>query len=289
MDRLHELARRHVPGSGPVDITLLQTGVVNASYRVLRDGGCYALRVGNAATAELGMDREWERRVLQQVSRARIAPDVEVCVPSEAVLVTRWVTGTTWSEDEAGSPRATELITQLMRRIHAVRAPVLARAMTPVRWIEFYRKALTGYALDAGTAGALSTLGERSRLQQQIYQRLGPRAATLCHSDLHRLNLLESDAGMTVLDWEYAHVGDPFWDLAGWITMNDGVPAETLMRLYLGRSPMQDEYRRLDVLTWFFDYVGFLWCHLYACTRGSGASAEILQRARVLEARLSTA
>jgi thiamine kinase len=283
------LARRHVPGTGEPEVAGLQSGVANSSYSVIRSGSRYAMRIANADSSLLGLDRDWECRVLQQVARARLAPVVEVCLPAEGVLVTRWVEGICWSAAQARQLDTIAPVAGLIRKIHSVRAPVLARAMTPARWIDLYRNALIQHAL-------APVLEAQVPPRQKAYERCGPKAATLCHSDLHRHNLIQSGKEIVVLDWEYAHVGDPFWDLAGWLSMNDlsGDAAETLLTAYLARSPLEDERRRLRILQWFYDYVGLLWIRLYEAVRtgdapGAAAPGDLIERAGVLQSRLEAA
>jgi thiamine kinase len=287
-ERALALARRHVPGAGEPGVKWLQSGVANSSYSVLRDGCRYGLRIAHSGSASLGVDREWERRVLEQVARAGLAPRVEACLPAEGVLVTRWAEGTSWSPREARQIDKIVPIAALARKIHSVRSPVLARAMTPGRWIDLYRKALGQFVPAAVLAGDSSGLDAHLPGLQQAYQRFGPRPGVLCHSDLHRHNLIQSDDGLIVLDWEYAHVGDPFWDLAGWLSMNDlsGDAAEALLGAYLARAPREEERLRLRVLQWFYDYIALLWIRLIAAIRGGETPADLAERSQVLQERL---
>jgi aminoglycoside phosphotransferase (APT) family kinase protein len=68
-DELRLFADRHVPGAGPVEIQRSGGGLVNETYRVLRDGATYAMRVAAANLYALGVDRDWEAQVLK--ARAR--------------------------------------------------------------------------------------------------------------------------------------------------------------------------------------------------------------------------
>jgi thiamine kinase-like enzyme len=101
------------------------------------------------------------------------------------------------------------------------------------------------------------------------------------------MNLIQDGESLILLDWEYAHVSDPLWDLAGWAANND-FEAETqrdLLRSYLGAAPSTSEWIRFRLLMWLYDYVCLLWSALYLNTRGGGAN-EISRRATLLDARL---
>ena len=71
---LREIAERYVPGSGALAIQRLGSGLVNDSYRVARGDRLYSLRVPTPCAAELGIDREWECRVLGRAEAAGLAP-----------------------------------------------------------------------------------------------------------------------------------------------------------------------------------------------------------------------
>jgi thiamine kinase-like enzyme len=111
----------------------------------------------------------------------------------------------------------------------------------------------------------------------------------LCHSDLHTLNLIDRGDSLMLLDWEYAHVADPLWDLAGWSANNDleGECQLDLLANYAGRPPTGDESLRMRLLGWLYDYVCLMWSELYlSLPRGTKRYGGVSGRARVLEARL---
>jgi hypothetical protein len=78
--------------------------------------------------------------------------------------------------------------------------------------------------------------------------------------------LIDRGESLMLLDWEYAHAADPFWDLAGWSANNDfeDAPALELLAKYLGRTPTPQECSRLRLSIWLYDYVCLLWSELYA-------------------------
>ncbi|HMK86575.1 MAG TPA: choline kinase family protein [Steroidobacteraceae bacterium] len=287
---LERIALRHIPGSGAVSIERLAAGLVNESYRVRRDGRLYTLRIAAANAAELGVDRAWECRVLESAARAGLAPPVEHCEPSSGIVVSRWVEGRAWTLEETRQPEQLETIARLARRIHALPAPRGARSRSPAEWIAHYEGALGR----SGAGSRYSRGPSRSReLASSLASHLAaldtsPAAAmVLCHSDLHRQNLVVGAGELILLDWEYAHLSEPFWDLAGWACNNDlGIESRRLLlERYLGRPPTAEDSQRLDELGWLYDYVCLKWSELYLSLAG-GASAGIAARAELLAARL---
>jgi thiamine kinase-like enzyme len=301
-DRVAQAARRYVPGVGAVSIERLGRGLVNESHRVLRDGRMYSLRIAAhvathaAAHAPVGVDREWECRVLAVTSAAGIAPAIERCEPRLGVLVARWEEGHALSAEEARRPETGARVAQLARRVHALVLPGNARMLRPADWIARYRDALMRLPRD--TRRAPRTQGPAAGtdlLQAEAERRLAALAAlprapgVLCHSDLHRANLVTSERGLVLLDWEYAHVSEALWDIAGWACNNDLEPdaRDLLLASYLGRAATRDEQRRLEGLTWLYDYVCLLWSEVY-CGATDASGRLILERGRTLAARLAT-
>jgi thiamine kinase-like enzyme len=167
--------------------------------------------------------------------------------------------------------------------------------VSPAQWIDCYSAAL-------GIQGSVSPALRRAaadRAAEAAGLARGERG--LCHSDLHVLNVIDrgpppgtqpahsrEQGSLVLLDFEYAHVSDPFWDLAGWSANNDFEPelAWALAEAYRGRPPTSSERSRLDLNRWLYDYVCLLWSELYL---RRDADPEISARARLIEARLAGA
>jgi thiamine kinase len=274
-------ALRWIPGEGGVEIERLGSGLVNESFRVTRDGRSYSLRLP-AQGAGLGLDHEWECRVLERAGGAGIAPRLERCDPLLGTLVMRWVEGASWTRDVALLPANIERVAALVRGVHVLDVPAPVRRLSPADWIARYSGALSsafaGVQLRAGsvwTQDRLTSLGGTAVRHLAAFGALRQAPPVLCHSDLHLGNLLEAEHRLVLLDWEYAHVSDPFWDLAGWACNTDmeaNLRAE-LLRAYLGRTPVLAESRRLHALAWLYDYVCVLWSLVYLAERGGGESA----------------
>jgi thiamine kinase-like enzyme len=93
-----------------------------------------------------------------------------------------------------------------------------------------------------------------------------------------------------LLDWEYAHVSDAFWDLAGWVANNDwtALEARRLLADYLLRPVRAMDWERLQTWTWLYDYVCLLWSELYLSRRAGAQGGEVAARAQVLAERLGS-
>lgn len=262
-----EAARRWVPGAGPPQIDLLHDGLVNRSFRVRRAGHECVLRMpvrtGTTGISALAsnLDRRWELRVLRAASAARIAPAVLACEPESGILVTAWIDGQAWSAAQAVQADSQPIVGRLLRRVHELAPEGPVRHMTVGDWCGVYRQALKAPGLPGADPVAIERTEAGVSAALEAYSRLPPVSVRLCHSDLHRLNLLQSEGQPWLVDWEYAHVGDPFWDLAGWVRSTNLAEqaCEILVSAYLGRPPLPIERARLQCLFQIHDFICLLW------------------------------
>jgi thiamine kinase len=283
LDEVELLGSDVVPGVGKLEIAPLSAGGVNQMFRVVRDHQAYSLRVAGEQRGFFRPDLEWESKVVALAGAAGIAPQLVHADVNRRVLLSRWVIGRSWSRSQTRTPANLGKISGLLRQVHALAIPEPVRRMSPAMWIEAYTESLTRH----GVTGRDPDLQRQaaSSLAQLVLHPSVP--GVVCHGDLHIQNLLQRRSALVLLDWEYAHVTDPFWDLAGWSANNDfGRTARVLLLAnYLRAIPSSEQSRRFALLAWLYDYVCLLWSRLYLHYRPDPAGA-IAARATRLDARL---
>jgi thiamine kinase len=249
-------AQALVPGSGAVELKSLVNGIANRSYLVLRAGASYVLRFAEVADDAFVVDRDWECKVLRAASSCGLAPPLFHCDPQSGVTVTGWVAGESWSRGAAQRPDNLLRLAAALRQLHALAVPEPPRCMSPADWCVHYQRILQR------RAGTDARFEVDSDLDTQLSRYAAmDKTQALCHSDLHRHNLLDAGSRLVFVDWEYAHVGDPLWDLAGWITNHelDDFAQQALLAAYFERLPTVAEIERLESLRWLYRYVCALW------------------------------
>ena len=287
LPEIERLCRAIVPGTGSIDVEALGAGLISETYRVVRDGASYTLKIA-AEHRELRLDLPcsdlpWEVRVLELAGSIGLAPRLEFCDLDAAILLTRLAKGRTWSSHEARADANVESIAALLRRVHALAIPLPALEVTPLQWIHSYEAALSRRTSLPSDPALRSAALARTQALAELPRAIG----VVCHSDLHGLNLLQEGDALILLDWEYAHVTDPLWDVAGWCANND-LEAQIQRRLltcYLGNAPSPSQWQRFRLLLALYDHVCLLWSQLYLTVRGEGANG-VAERARLLDARL---
>jgi thiamine kinase len=286
LPEIERLCHAIVPGAGSVDLTALGAGLISETYRVARDGVAYTLKVAAEHRPDLRLDLAWEVRVLELAGSVGLAPRLAYFDPNSAVLLTRWVEGRSWVSRESAAAANLEKIAALLRRVHALAVPIPARQVTPLQWIEIYDEALSRRT----STSSDPALRRAALCRAEALPKLPRVVGAVCHSDLHAMNLIQQDDSLILLDWEYAHVTDPFWDLAGWCANNDfEVEVQwSLLTHYLGNAPISSQWPRFKLLLALYDYVCLLWSQLYLSVRSAEADG-VAERARLLDARLRVA
>ena len=181
----------------------LPGGRTNVSYLVEASGQRLVLRHNYQASAELGIDRERERKILVAAAAAGIAPQLVYC--DDRVMLAHYIDGEHWHHAaELGAGQAKQLLATIAR-VHSIRLDLprydyLAHA-------EAYRRQLQAQH------GSLATAHERMlpllhRFQDEC------RCHSLCHHDPLAGNVIASANRLYLIDWEYAGMGCRAFDFA---------------------------------------------------------------------------
>ncbi len=186
----------------------LPGGVTNQNHRVDANGERFVVRIGTAGAELLGVQRRREQRCMAAAGRLGVAPEVLYARPREGLLVTRFIAGRSLRPGTPVGPSVRARVVRAMRRYH--RGPAFSGSFSPFRTLESYRAA----------AQAGSRL---PRDLDHLYERVGGLARMLhrsrgmpvpCHNDLWGPNLIDDGRRIWIVDWEYAGMGDRYFDLA---------------------------------------------------------------------------
>lgn len=232
----------------------IKHGLTNESWLVRSRRDDIVVRISNAAEQALQIDRQSEALVLAAVGEAGIGPEVLLCDPAQRVLVTRYL-GDTWTEADAVQDANIQRLGQLFRRLHRVSPPTGARRVELSDTLEGYFRTLQ----ERGIQPALTTKSLRDRALQVALKLREGSAATLCHNDVHHLNITD-DGTLRLIDWEYAGVGQRLFDLASVCVYHnyDKLQREQLLSAYTSLTELTT-WHRLELACWLFDYVRDLW------------------------------
>ncbi len=223
-----------IPGWNIADavITPLVGGITNQNYRVDIGGESYVLRIGGKGTHLLGIDRRHEGICTSIAAQAGVGAEVMHFLAAEDVLVTRFIVGISISPEIAAQDETLERIVDSMKRYHA--GPAFPGTFSPFETVRNYHK----LALEHGVSFP-DTLPQVFMLIARIEQALaesGTEHRKPCHNDLLASNFIDDGHTIRILDWEYAGMGDMFFDL-GNFAVNQALNEEQcalLLRYYFG-------------------------------------------------------
>ncbi len=205
-----QLAERVWPGQ-QVAIELLGGGITNRNFKVEADGQKFVLRIGGRDTELLGIDRSAEHAASRVAADLGLGPEVVAFVEPEGYLVTRYVDGEVGKVD-------IDRVGAALRRLHE--GPTFPGRFDSFRVVEAYRT--TAHEHGVGVPSAYERAKE---LADQIERRRSGAPLRPCHNDLLNANFIDDGARLWLVDWEYAGMGDPFFDL-GNFAVNHELVAE---------------------------------------------------------------
>ena len=179
----------------------LQATPQKASYLVARAGARYVLRLDRLPVSAIGLDRAAEFAILNAAAAAGVAP--RPVALRDGALLLAYVPGRAWTAQELRDPQRLHGLGRLLRRVHAVQAPAAPR-------LDLARRIAT-YARLAGGRGAR----KRAASARDLIAAggIGEGRTVLCHNDPIAANIVGTRPAR-LIDWEYAAIGDPLFDLA---------------------------------------------------------------------------
>ena len=250
-------------------------GLTNTNFKVTADGECFVLRVSGGNTHYLGINRQIEKDALETASTQNLAPEIFYYIQPEGHLVTRWIDGRHWSYEEYCQPENLRKIVEAVKVVHNL--PPIQGEVSPFRRIEKYIvhiRELDVPFLD-GFDGFVNRMREiETRLKDDPFPARG-----LCHNDLFSLNFID-DGEIKFLDWEFAGMGNIFYDLATLAYTFDSVgeiPSELqeyVLYCYFGEVT---EYHklRLEQMKFMILFYSAMWGLLQHGLQRAGIVAEI--------------
>ena len=246
MQKVPELAGRELT------LTALSGGITNRNFRVDAAGtdDRWVIRLAGNDTHLLGISREVEHAATVAAAGVGVGPEVTSFIRPEGYLVTRFIVGSPVTDEAVHRPETLRRVADSLRRIHD--GPAIPGLFVPLRIVEAYR----ALALARGVvippayeqAAAIGRRIEMALLSNPI--ELRP-----CHNDLLNANFIDDGTRIRIIDWEYAGMGDPFFDLGNFsinheLTPGRGRdPAGRLRRFRPSRSacPPDPDARRLGL------------------------------------------
>ena len=223
----------------PVEPAPLAGGITNLNFVVAHQGERFVVRVADDIPVH-GIMRFNELAASRAAFAAGVSPEVVHAEPGALVL--RFIDGVTYREDEVRAAHGAGRIVPLLRRVHHdmpkhFQGPLLAL------WVF---QVMRGYAvtLRQGNSRMVGELPRYLHINAELEAALGPTTMVFGHNDLLPANFMDDGKRLWLIDWDYAGLNTPLFDLANLASNNQFSAAEedTLLEAYF-EAPVTDALR----------------------------------------------
>ena len=236
--------------SRPHIIRVLPGGDSNTSVMVAAPDNAFIVRLDGIKPSEHGINRQGEYCAMQHAAAAQLAPLVRYFNPQLGVIVSDYLT------PDTPSPPLPADTAALLNAIHQL--PGVHHRLDLQARIRMYER-----QVDTNAPASLDKQGAAYKQLSALIELAGKRAdySSLCHNDLLAANRIYSCGKLWAIDWEYAAMGSPWYDLAA-SCYGDQLSNEqihTVLKTYLGRTASNAELRKLMEYGCLFHYICLLW------------------------------
>jgi thiamine kinase-like enzyme len=223
-----ELVAQLWPGR-PVHLERLTGGMTNANFLADFGDEQVVVRIPGKNTGKLGIDRGFEAQANRLAAAIGVAPEVLDESQAQGYMVTRFLVGRPVPPNELAVEPMLDEVAKTLRRVH--NAGTIEWQFNPFNVVrDYHQLALANDVVEPFDFTLAQSVVDR------IERTRGFRPIAFCHNDLLNENFL-FDGQLRILDWEYAGMGDPFFDLAN-LSINHSLSAsadENLLTHYFGQ------------------------------------------------------
>ena len=235
-------------------ISTLGGGITNSNYRVDTGGESFVLRIAGANTELLGITREHEYAANLAAGELGIAPEVVYMIRPEGYLITRFISARPFPPEEITQPDNIRRVMEVVHKIHSM--PEIPGTFSVFRTVEEYGKIARRYKVQFPEK--FDWLMERTH-EAEAALMTDSKPLRPCHNDLLNANFMIDDR-IYVLDWEYAGMGDIFFDLANFSDHHELTDEQDhwLLECYFGEVT-EKQIAHLNIMKVMSDFREAMW------------------------------
>ena len=257
---LTEVVARLAALLGPREGTVVQLegGITNRNFRVNFGGTDYVVRLPGKRTALLGIDREAECIANKAAAELGIAPKVAALLSEPSALVTAFISGREMKADELREPEAIAEVAHDLRSLHHS-GTELPSGFDSFRLVEEYAE--TGRAHGSEPPDGYDEALEAAHAIERAVRDQPGHEPVPAHNDLLPANFLREGDRMQLIDWEYAGMGDRWFDLGNFAVNNelDDDQEVLLLEAYFGEAPDGRRRATLKLFRFMSDFREAMW------------------------------
>lgn len=242
-----------------LEIEELSGGITNRNYKITADRECYVLRLGGNETGYLGIDRKIEYECSKLAAQIGIAPEPVAFLEPEGYILARFISGKGIPAEEIGMENNIQRVIESMKAYHAL--DFFPGSFSPFRVVEEYAK--TARMFHVNLPEKMDVYLEKAHeIERAMYGR-APLRQRPCHNDLLNGNFIDDGTRIRILDWEYAGMGDIFFDLGNFAVQHEfnDQQDELLLRAYFD-NPTDAQRARQKLMKIMSDLREAMWAQV---------------------------
>jgi thiamine kinase-like enzyme len=258
MDQLRDILN-NIPSIAEVrHFELLNDGVVNEVWKLDTDAGAYVLRRDKALGGQIGLNRDGEYEVLKVAAEEGLGPRPVWRDAAAGLLLAEYLEGNPLTELTIVQDQTLAAVGKLLQKLHGCKPTV--RVVDYAGYVDRYLLAADHPDRQQVAAEALELIdcwcSDSSRY-------------VLCHTDPVAANFIYgTDGSLKMIDWEYAGLGEPVFDLAV-VIYHHGLNGQAIEAL-CGGTVSVDLSERLEGCLRAYDCLLTLWLMVCSNTGASG-------------------
>lgn len=249
---------KELNGENCEDATIekISGGLTNDNFKVTLAGKAYFFRVSNNENSLLNnsLEREWQ--ITKLISEADIGPQVIHYSPQNCILVTDFIE--TKKSVDLRHPATMHHFCRLLSSLHELKV-TFPTEYEPIDVLkeDVHRAVFAGISFP-------------TELQEQLLPKIESfythSKKVPAHLDLHAGNILDQGEQLYLIDWEYAAMSDPFFDLATLASAEffSDHEMQMLLESYLEKIPTDEEINYFYKMRILADARWAVWCYIQA-------------------------
>ena len=233
-------------------------GITNHNLRVRFAGRDCVVRLAGRNTALLGIDREYERAATSAAAAAGIGPEVVAFLDDPECLVTAFIPGRILTPDDLTQPDAIAEVAVTLFELHE--GPPIPGVFSAWAVVDAYHR--TAAQRGGDVPGAFGDVREGARRIERALDPAHPEHASVpCHNDLLPANFIHDGNRVRIVDWEYAGMGNRYFDLGNLSVNNHFSEAgdDWLLECYWGEPCTRRRLATVRLMRIMSDFREAMW------------------------------
>jgi len=185
----------------PTVLEKINSGYTNRSYLVGDRASAVILRLNHPDSKTLGINRRHEYHILQSIRSLNIAPKIVYWSKAMNFAVFEFIDGRVWTDKDFLQAEQHQRLMDVIAKYRSVALDIASFS---------YHSYLNSYwhkfKLQGGNTALYQKDWDLFNKQLKLYERLH-KNRVLTHHDLVAENIIETNNGIKIIDWEYAGLG----------------------------------------------------------------------------------